>query len=513
MMSLSEIVDSASGGGGGGVGGRGGLDRTGTGSGSTRAATAGAASAALDSISASDASAVSSDAGAAGNDDVGGDVDTDRDADVVEGIGVVEVDAGVDPDGDDIDGGDGAADRDVDTDGDADVVDGIGVVEVDAGVDADGRDIDGDDGDADRDADVEADVEGNGDGDVEVEADRDVDADSDDDDADAGAEVNGEVEVDVGAGVAGDTQGDAVFEVAAQFAGVGTAVGGVAVELDLAAGGGVGGGVDVVSAGRDGPDLIDGSGPNGRAGVGWPGRVAGGAPVATPIGRAGVGWRTRVDGSSSTTTSVGAGFFGSISSGRVSSATRAAGLTCGRAGSLGCAGVLILGPAMTGDCGLETAGLPMSSGLVASGPLFLLSSSWRSRLCSGIGLVGSSTFVGGRCGCCDGGGWRTMTFLPVGERMRVATGVVSTRVTSLCVVLMSTRVTSRSAFVTSASARRRGMEETRLRGLVFGSSCGRISFSIAARTAPSPAGRTNTNVDLQRAASALLSIAEAPISW
>ena len=69
-----------------------------------------------------------------------------------------------------------------------------------------------------------------------------------------------------------------------------------------------------------------------------------------------------------------------------------------------------------------------------------------------------------------------------------------------------------SRLVTSSFAWMRGICMTRFLGSVLGSSCGKISLSIAARTAPTAAGSTNTNVDVHCTASALLCIAPGPIS-
>ena len=159
----------------------------------------------------------------------------------------------------------------------------------------------------------------------------------------------------------------------------------------------------------------------------------------------------------------------------------------------------------------------------------LLSASCCSSFSRSIGFVGSST-------------WRTMTFTPVRERGRcplfadapVATtgatpagsfgcgpapeAVFSTAIGVGTLSVASARaavaIFATSTFVRSCStaSRRRGIDPIKLRGFVFGSSCGRINFSIAAFTAFTFAGNTNTNVVPHRAASAALSIADAPIS-
>jgi len=159
----------------------------------------------------------------------------------------------------------------------------------------------------------------------------------------------------------------------------------------------------------------------------------------------------------------------------------------------------------------------------------LLSASCTSSFSRSIGFVGSSTV-------------RTMTFTPVRDRGRgplfadalIATagatpagsfgcGPAPDAVFSTAIGVGTLSVTSRlaavpifatSTFVRSCStaSRSRGIDPIKFRGFVFGSSCGRISFSIAAFTAFTFAGNTNTNVVPHRAASAALSIADAPIS-
>ncbi len=92
-----------------------------------------------------------------------------------------------------------------------------------------------------------------------------------------------------------------------------------------------------------------------------------------------------------------------------------------------------------------------------------------------MGFVGSSTL-------------RAITFLPVGDAVRRGSFFASAaRFASI--VATSTRVTSE----------RRGSDGIRLVGSVRGSSCGKIKFSIAARTAMALGGSTNTNVASHRA--------------
>ena len=125
-----------------------------------------------------------------------------------------------------------------------------------------------------------------------------------------------------------------------------------------------------------------------------------------------------------------------------------------------------------------------------------------SRRASSIGLVGGSST----------GFARTITFAPVGDRSRRGAGFAGNLVgrPEPPWVFSTTTGTGIASAVGARLGVSRGIWPIRLRGVVAGSNCGRISWSSVAAIAP---GTTNTKVVPHCAASALLSIAEAPCSW